>query len=402
MMGLKTIRQGQRAAVWDRHGRVCHVDGPRLLFLIGQAVQMLELHSAGPGQYLAISFTDGHREHIGGPSAVFFDPLRHRKIEIREAISLDANESIVVYLRAGDAVRRRIVRGPALFVPTADEWLHEFQWHGADPDDTRRKIPGALRFTKLRVIPDQTYFDVQDVRTADDALLVVKLMIFFELADIEKMLDQTHDPVADFINAVSADVIDFVASLAFDQFKEQTEKLNDLESYPQLVGRAQRIGYRINKVVYRGYHATNKLQAMHDDAIEKRTHLRLQAETETQAQELADLKLEREAERSVKRREMEASDAEHANRMKKLAHDESLRQLLAEHQQELENDKQKNEMILQHKEAVHHEQAAYLKEIRNLQVDLTRYLVARYQNPDRLIRIDGSQTAQLHLHEDTQ
>jgi len=100
------------------------------------------------------------------------------------------------------------------------------------------------------------YFDVDDVRTADDALVVVKLMIFFELVDIERMLDQTHDPVADFINAVSADVIDFAATLTFEQFKEQTERLNELETYPQLVARSERIGYRINKVVYRGYHAS--------------------------------------------------------------------------------------------------------------------------------------------------
>ncbi len=39
---------------------------------------------------------------------------------------------------------------------------------------------------------------------------------------------------------------------------------------------------------------------MHDDAIEKRTALKLEAETELQAQELADLKLDRDAEREDK------------------------------------------------------------------------------------------------------
>ena len=45
------------------------------------------------------------------------------------------------------------------------------------------------------------------VRTADEALITVQLMVFFELDDIEKMLLQTHDPIADFINAVTADII---------------------------------------------------------------------------------------------------------------------------------------------------------------------------------------------------
>ncbi len=58
--------------------------------------------------------------------------------------------------------------------------------------------------------------------------------------------------------------------------------MNQLETYPQLLQRAEKIGYRISKVVYRGYYASDKLQAMHDNAIECRTRLRLEAETERQ------------------------------------------------------------------------------------------------------------------------
>ena len=36
---------------------------------------------------------------------------------------------------------------------------------------------------------------MREVRTKDDTLLRVKLMIFFELNDIDKMLDNTHDPI---------------------------------------------------------------------------------------------------------------------------------------------------------------------------------------------------------------
>ena len=38
------------------------------------------------------------------------------------------------------------------------------------------------------------------------------------------------------------------------------DQLNLLESYPQLVTRAARIGYNITKVVYRGYSARAALQ----------------------------------------------------------------------------------------------------------------------------------------------
>ena len=402
MIGFKTIRQGERAAVWNERGEIKRIDGPRRVFLFRETVQMLALHAAGPNQYLAIRFKDGRKEHLAGPASIYFDPVEHENIAVHEAITIDANDALVVYRQDKEKVARRVVRGPEVFVPAANEWLHQFSWHGADPDDPTQKIPSALRFQKLRVIPDQMYFDVEDVRTSDDALLTVKLMVFFELTDIEKMLDQTHDPIADFINALSADVIDFSAARTFDKFKEETEKLSDLATYLQLVNRALRIGYRINKVVYRGYHATSKLQTMHDNAIEARTQLRLQAETESQAQQLADLKQAREAERAVQRRHEEEVETAHANKMKKVAHDEKLRQAQMELQQEIDAKRQRNELELQNRGAVHREQAVHLKDMRDMQIDLTRYLVARYQNPDRLIKIDGNgngRAPQLHLHE---
>ncbi len=64
------------------------------------------------------------------------------------------------------------------------------------------------------------------MRTKDDTLLTVKLMIFFELKDVEKMLDNTHDPIGDFINAVASDVVAFCATLTYDQFLEKTSSLN--------------------------------------------------------------------------------------------------------------------------------------------------------------------------------
>ena len=411
MFSIRTVRQGDRVAVWDQRGRVKHVDGPRRLILFRKTVQTLKLFSAGANEYLAIEFTDGHAEHRRGPAAVWYDPVQHASVEIKEALPLDSHEAIVVYRRTNGDVERRVERGPALFVPQEDEWLHEFRWHGADPRRPSHKIPRALRFKKLRVIPDQTYHLVDDVRTSDDALLTVKLMIFFELADIETMLQQTHDPVADFINAVTADVIDFVGSRTFEQFKQETERLNDLETYPNLTARAQRIGYQINKVVYRGYTAGDTLQAMHDGAIETRTQLKLEAETEDQAQELADLKLTREAARAQERQAMETQQAEHEVGLKRLQHNEQLRRQEAERKAEIDATRRANDVEHEHRRETHRieldhlqatdeEKARYLATMREMQVDLTRYLVAQYQNPDRLIRISGDNDAQLHLHED--
>ena len=59
------------------------------------------------------------------------------------------------------------------------------------------------------------------------------------------------------------------------EFIEKSGDLNDLCNYPQLLERCKIIGYNISKVVFRGYYASPTLQAMHDNAIEKRTKLRI-------------------------------------------------------------------------------------------------------------------------------
>ena len=377
MIGLRIVRTGERVAIWNRRGEVRHVDGPRRLWLWRERVEPLTRRTAKPGEYLAIRYIDGRVEHVAGPAMVWFDPVVHAAIDTREALSISGHEAVVVYRDDRDSVERRVVEGPAVFVPAPNEWLHTFSWHGADPKAPHRKIPEALKFTKLRVIADQMYLDITEVRTADDALLCVKLMIFFELTDVAKMLDTTHDPIADFINAATADVIDFAGSRPFEQFKDETEKLNALATYPRLATRAELIGYRIANVVYRGYHASDKLQSMHDAAIEARTKLTLDSETELQAQELADLRLARERTRAASRQAMELEEVEHKNALERLTHDERFRQHERDREAEL----------------------AQLGALHGMGVELTPYLVAQQQHPDRLIRVEGTNAPQLHLHE---
>src|SRR6476620_3357878 len=173
MIPLQTIRRGERVAIWTPWGEIRFVDGPTRLLLFRDRVERLRRFSAESHQYLAVRFLDGRVEHLQGPVDLWFNPVEHQAITAEEAIPIDAHEALVVYkLQQSGAVARRILKGPAQYVPQANEWLHEFCWHGADPKNPNRKIPRALKFRKLRVIPDQMYFDVCDVRTADDALLV--------------------------------------------------------------------------------------------------------------------------------------------------------------------------------------------------------------------------------------
>jgi hypothetical protein len=136
-------------------------------------------------------------------------------------------------------------------------------------------------------MPDQTYHDVgsfasfslgwsgrthssaslssvtENVRTSDDALLTIKLMIFFELVrlllsfpvvsvllsysfslnllfgllfpqnNIEKMLDSTHDVISDFVNSVTAGVSSLWRSLSHDPVSLVTRLLRLLLFLPR-------------------------------------------------------------------------------------------------------------------------------------------------------------------------
>ncbi len=400
MLSIETIRRGERVAVWGPEGELQLVDGPRRLLIWRRRVEPLVRHTAGPTEYLAVKYTDGHEENVRGPAAVWFHPVLHDSLRTHPGVQVSGNEAVVVYRQEDGRVTRRVERGPTLFVPAAGEWLHEFSWHGAvQGSPNRRKSPHALKFTKLWVIPDQMYHDVDDVRTNDDALLTLQLMIFFELVDIETMLDQTHDPIADIVNAVSADVIDFAAAHSFEDFKDHTDRLNDLATYDHLCQRAARIGYRINKVVYRGYRATESLQTMHNQAIEARTQLRLAAETERQTEALADMKLERQRARTIVKHDMERQDAEHRAGLEDSAHEAQLARDQSEFEARLTHRRQRWQEELAHGESLDRQRVALLSAIGGLQVDLTRYLVAQEQGADKLVRIETADRPRVHIHE---
>ena len=316
-------------------------------------------------------------------------------------------------LKGGPAtVQRRIVRGPARYIPAANEWVQEFAWSGMPKDGSKTSYqPKALKFTLLKTIPMTAYHNVNEVRTNDDTLITVKLMLFFELVDIEKMLDSTNDPIGDFINAASSDTIAFCSGVSYETFLNETSKLNQLSSFGQLVARADQIGYRITKVVFRGFQAGEKLQNMHDNAIQERTRLRLKEETQTQEQRVMDMTVDAERKRATKEAELEAERTRQAMEialMKQKAQFEKDKLIL---EQSLSTARQKNEAemaTLREKreaevayenekialeKARNEEQLRMMREMKNLGVDLTQVLVSQQEQPSNVIKLSGDNDA---------
>jgi hypothetical protein len=398
-MFFYVVEEGQRVLVRESDGTLQIVQGPKRIWRWLRTFQPMRHFIAHPGEFLIVRYRNGRQEHLVGPAEIWFDPRVHQGITSEAALQLSDKEAVVVYSKKaeGDAIARRIVHGPAQFMPQPGEWLHTFTWHASQGGHLGAvKIPKGLVFQKLWLLPDQMYHDVADVRTADDAVLTIRLMIFFELINIERMLETTHDPIGDFVNAATSDVIAFVGKYDFEAFKRNVTQLNELDTYRQLASRAEQCGYRINKVVYRGYGAPDALQKMHDEAIEARTKLQLQRATEQQAQDLENYKLDCQITRSIKRREEQSAEVDHDLDMVRRRHQAELEG--AERLQASRRDQARleGEQQLGMREKDDAQRRSHLSALRDLGVDLTAYLTQ--SRADRVIELRGaSNGAHVHL-----
>jgi hypothetical protein len=396
------VEEGQRVLMRRPNGTMEVITGPRRVWRGRKVFRAMAHHVAHPGEFLIVRFRDGRQEHVAGPAEVWLDPRVHQEVTREDALQLAAKEAVVVYSKpaGSEAITRRIEHGPGLFIPKPGEWLHTFSWHASvGGHQGVQKVPNGLVFQKLWLMPDQMYHDVTDVRTSDDALLTVRLMIFYELVDIGRMLDTTHDPIGDFVNATTSDVVAAVGRLDFDTFKRNTSLLNELETYGQLTNRATQCGYRINKVVYRGYGAPGTLQQMHDKAIEARTKLQLDRATEQQAQDLENYKLDCQIARAGKRRTEQATEVEHDLEMVRRRQDNDLRHREATQSQQREQRRLEAESQMDLRLRQDAQLREHVTALRELGVDLTAYLTQA--RADRVIELRGTKNAHVHLAQES-
>ena len=160
-----------------------------------------------------------------------------------------------------------------------------------------RRIPRGLQFTKLRIIPDQMYFDVASVRD-------VRRCPVDDSADgllrVERHRGHARSnarPDRRLHQRPGADVIDFAASLSFEQFKERTESLNDLATYSQIGSGPSESGTRSTRWSIAAITPATACRRCTSRAIASGGEI-----AQRQAQELADMKLRCEGQRGVIRR----------------------------------------------------------------------------------------------------
>lgn len=291
---------------------------------------------------------------------------------------------------------RCIIEGPCVYMTQVNEWLHKFSWHGSKPESKAHYTAGTRKFETLSKTPESMYYNVRDVRTSDDAILSIKLMLFYHCTDIHKMLDTTQDPIGEFLNSVCADIITFASTRDYETLIEESSQLNDMGKYPQLVARSKEIGMCVSKVVYRGHHASEEIERAHVSATSRRTEMRVKADMAKEEQEMIDMRLRAQQQREDAERDMSMRQAQHKLDLERktyeaeIARTERVREaelsyIASQRQAEIDFEQQKSEARI-----------AGLTKMRDLGVDLTRYLVADSERPDKHIRFssaDGEQTA---------
>lgn len=407
-VGKRTIKDGEAAAIWDVNGQHREVVGPQLVRLWCSTIRFLDRKVAGPNEYLCVTHKNGQIEHICGPHAMFCNPVRHQSITVLPAIVLKSpKDCIVVYQKKKiedvtdcivingsmsknkrvdqlnieskctdetetaittgrsnaskkDDVQRRIVKGPAIFVPKVEEWTHKFCWSPLISSSERKKKtrkPGEFEVlaTGPRCIESSIKF-----RTADSVLLIAHLSIRFSVQDVTAVLEGSDDPIAAMLSTISADLAEFGTRMRSDDMLDPesrnkiTVQLGTKEQYKKLLNGASLMGFEVIELCLHGLDCSSELQAQYDQSMLRKSQLAADRAAAEQKQHFVDMEL------ANQKRRMES---EQSLASAKLAHELKLQS--EKSRQQLESNQKANEQVLQ-----------FLKELKGHDVDLTKFLTS--------------------------
>ncbi len=241
------IPQEERARVIHWNGKISIVDGPYRLPLLAKA-DIFEKEVIPDGEQGYLIDENGNYQEMIGPTVVYIHPegeyRPHRRFDLAN------HEAMVVIDEEG---KYNIYLGsttPSVWVKDRQR-VYQFHWTGSR-GDTEEKSPGALNIQILRLQDTQTYFSFQ-VRTNDNVVITLRLMIYYSYTSVEKLLSN-NDPLGAMYNKIMATLVDFVATLDFDEFKENTnEKIARHELFTDGRTFFQEFGIDVQQIVVRAW-----------------------------------------------------------------------------------------------------------------------------------------------------
>mmetsp|Transcript_14864 Transcript_14864/g.33857 ORF Transcript_14864/g.33857 Transcript_14864/m.33857 type:complete len:392 (+) Transcript_14864:96-1271(+) len=368
--GKRTVKEGEAVAVWDENGRHRQIVGPKLVRLWFSTIRFLDNHIAGNGQYLRISKRDGTIEHRKGPTSLFENPVYHTSVSVEDALELRDSSSYLVVrketktnaassssssatdatLAARDVAGISIVQGPTLYFPEPSELVHTFAWSAKGAGAS--KSAGRVVSTSSGMAKSLPV-EAQD---ANGRTAYVSIDWRAKLSSIDAAL-RVADPVAECDLYVRAFVLE-VLSVA--QFAEQGTSLltlvrnavesdRSMESLKAAV--LSKAGCELIRVDVTDVKPSEELSALRKSE-DQLSAARMQ-------EQLAGMNLEASAKRLEREQQLEVKKQEHELQLAAREHEASL---------------QRNQLDNQGK-------LAYMKELRALGVDMTKYLCAVASSP---------------------
>ncbi len=249
------IQHGDRVQFFEPEKNPRDVDGPAVDFIHpdGMVLEfervMLTEQQIGwlydeTGEYREVKWPAVIHVHPNGRFVAFERKTLSEK-EAMVVIEQDGKENIILWKEK-----------PALFINPVQQRVKKFRWTGSASGPDSDKVPWALNFEVLRLGDSQTYFSFP-VRTRDNAMVTVKLMIFYGIDDVTKLVQESHDPFCEFFNKIQAAVTDEVAKLSFDEFKQGTgQKITEMGFFTQKP--FESLGIRIDSVSLREWEPVDK------------------------------------------------------------------------------------------------------------------------------------------------
>ncbi len=300
------VKQGEAVLITHVNGREEEIRGPRRVRLgIFDSWDSMERVVLDETRQIIVTKQDGSREIIAGPQEYFLlhEPRMH--FEEMSRIVLEQNQRCHVVdedgketmhegektvfvrpsethkvvnktiLQEGTAVvvvdedgKRTVKQGPESFFLGPREKLYTFTWTGGE-----KKEPRYLRFDTLRTTPDQMYHDVE-VRTRDQVILTIKLMIYWQVVDVEKMIKRCDDLIGAMVNIVSSSVASCFGQVTFEEAATDPERrIQGIDTFKSQEKWAE-YGVRVEQVRLRGWRCADaQIQMILDQKIQNRTKI---------------------------------------------------------------------------------------------------------------------------------
>lgn len=211
-----TLKQNQYVRIIDKETGIIRVERGESRIYLGPTEQILEpvttgVNLDGETAVLVRDLVDGQLSLIT-QQQVFIPGPRQEITEVRPLIRLEDHEVVVIKNEEGSYQFRR-GQGPdrSFFLPPYWE-LVQFWWSSGLHKDKR-----SLVITRIDTRPKFMWYEFE-VRTRDNVELVLGVTFFWQIMDVEKMVQTTDDIPGDICSHARSAIIQSVSQMTLEQF----------------------------------------------------------------------------------------------------------------------------------------------------------------------------------------